>query len=1179
MKRIYSCLALTLLFFVSLFPQYQTRIPEKNPSFSVSFSLLRSDSLYRLPHVFLEEESERVLLDSLLLLERHSEYEINYVGGFLKIKTEKLARYISDSLPHRLLVFYKLQPFSLNRRYSLRTVEITQESVRTAPTVRIAPSGTSEDDFFGSSISKSGSIVRGFTVGSNRDMSLTSGFRLQLSGKLAQDVDVTAALTDENSPLQPEGNTQTLREVDKVYVEIKHPRYEATLGDVLIEQKGSEGGEFAGIQRKILGAEGGVYYGNTSSQNFSGKTTVAVGTARGKYMTNQFMGIDGVQGPYRLRGKNGEQYLLVVAGSERVYLNGVLLTRGETNDYTIDYGSGEITFTSRQLITNASRIVVDFEYSDQQYARNLYALSTSNSIWNNALTVRATYRREADDPDTPIETTLSDSAKGLLRMSGADRYAAAFPGISFAGHDSASGMSLGQYLLADTVINGKHYTILVYAPGDPRAIYSVKFSPVAEVPKDSVGYIRVAVGQFRFAGIGEGNYMPLRFVPLPQSHDLMDIQATLVASSAFMLQGEYATSSFDANRLSALDASQKGTAVRFSAHYHQEAFRIGSVSLGGVELRYTKRYVASDFLPSDRLNEVEYSRKWNILSSLAADEDVNEYVFAYTPRQGYEGRIQYGTLEKSGIESSRRFQAEISLQDTLLPRTSYTVENIFSRSPLLERESRWERHTGLLSFAGSVVEPSVQLEAEKREATRLRSDSLLFGSFRFLDVMPQLSVSRIGAMMFRLGVGVRSEDSALAGSLHRAASAVTQGYEWQLNSWKNISASLVLSIRKNVYTEEFRKRGNLNSDVVLTRFTGSYSHPQRAIETQMYYEFSNQRSARLERIFLRVPKGTGNYTYLGDLNNNGIADENEYALVRFDGDYVVTTVAGEQLYPVADVKTSVRVRLRFGEIFKQQKLPSLLKAISTETYIRIDEKSSESHTANIFLLKPRYLLRPATTIAGAQQVLQDIFLYEGEREFSLRFRVHEKRGLSQYVSANEKTLYSEQSLRLESQLVSDIGNRTDIVHKRDKLEANVVSSRQRDVTATQLTSDFTYKPTNRVEVGFVVGVSQSTNAMPENKADADINTQTLRVIYSFPMVGQIRIELTREDVALQGKNLTLLPYELTEGKAVGKSYLWSGAFDYRIGNNIQCSAFYQGRIEGKSRIPVHTLRAEVRAFF
>src|SRR5207247_1779133 len=83
---------------------------------------------------------------------------------------------------------------------------------------RVAPAQASKrsqpftlDDLFGSNLQKSGSLLRGFTIGSNRDLTLNSGFRMQMAGSLTNDVQVVAALTDENSPIQPEGTTQTLQ--------------------------------------------------------------------------------------------------------------------------------------------------------------------------------------------------------------------------------------------------------------------------------------------------------------------------------------------------------------------------------------------------------------------------------------------------------------------------------------------------------------------------------------------------------------------------------------------------------------------------------------------------------------------------------------------------------------------------------------------------------------------------------------------------------------------------------------------------------------------------------------------------------------------------------------------------------------------------------------------------------
>jgi hypothetical protein len=54
---------------------------------------------------------------------------------------------------------------------------------------------------------------------------------------------------------------------------------------------------------------------------------------RGQYAKSNFTGVEGSQGPYKLKGQNGELYVLVISGSERVYVNGLLLERGENNDY------------------------------------------------------------------------------------------------------------------------------------------------------------------------------------------------------------------------------------------------------------------------------------------------------------------------------------------------------------------------------------------------------------------------------------------------------------------------------------------------------------------------------------------------------------------------------------------------------------------------------------------------------------------------------------------------------------------------------------------------------------------------------------------------------------------------------------------------------------------------------
>ena len=216
---------------VLVFLLYSTRLSAQSSGTMTSVGLHSNtctlnlrDTVYQLPREFVVEGSESILIDSTSHLKRSHDYLIDYRFGQVLFSSAQLKRIVSDTIPHRMTVTYRTLPISFKHEYALRQLEIRRDSVRGNKTLILQPSrGLLSEDLFGPGLQKSGSIVRGFSVGSNQDLSLSSGFRMQLAGKLAQDVDVTAALTDENSPIQPEGTTQTLREVDKVYVEIKHP--------------------------------------------------------------------------------------------------------------------------------------------------------------------------------------------------------------------------------------------------------------------------------------------------------------------------------------------------------------------------------------------------------------------------------------------------------------------------------------------------------------------------------------------------------------------------------------------------------------------------------------------------------------------------------------------------------------------------------------------------------------------------------------------------------------------------------------------------------------------------------------------------------------------------------------------------------------------------------------------
>ncbi|MGH2575929.1 MAG: hypothetical protein ACRDFC_09555, partial [Ignavibacteria bacterium] len=309
---------------------------------SYSAVITKSDSVISLLDKFLIENSVMLIVDSLKI--SRTDYRINSRFGKIFLNRNLMNQIFSDSLKSsaNVKIFYKNYPFDLPDVYSKFKVlskldTLNEDSVQVAE----VKSDFIEDIFAGSELEKSGNIFRGFTIGNNRDLTLNSGFRLQMNGKLSRDIDIVAALTDENTPIQPEGNTQKLQEIDKVFVELRSKNITTTLGDIDVNFSKLE---FLNFSRKVQGAKG---YASFDLSEFF----VSAALSRGRFNTNNFNGIDGVQGPYKLVGLNNEINIVVISGSEKVYLDGVLMFRGETNDYTIDYSNGQVTFTNRRLIT------------------------------------------------------------------------------------------------------------------------------------------------------------------------------------------------------------------------------------------------------------------------------------------------------------------------------------------------------------------------------------------------------------------------------------------------------------------------------------------------------------------------------------------------------------------------------------------------------------------------------------------------------------------------------------------------------------------------------------------------------------------------------------------------------------------------------------------------------------
>ncbi|MBL4663041.1 MAG: hypothetical protein JKY22_05700 [Flavobacteriaceae bacterium] len=204
-----------------------------------------------------------------------------------------------------------------------------------------------------------GSITRGITIGNNQNAVVNSELDLQITGKLSDKVFIRASIQDANIPTQEGGYSQSLDEFDQIFIELYGENWNIRAGDIDLKNNNSYFGRFT---KKVQG----IALGGTFDHKDGSKTSVFASGAlvRGVFQRSQFIGQEGNQGPYKLVGPNGELFILIVSGSERVYVNGLLLKRGENEDYVIDYNAGEVKFTSTYPINANMRITVEYQFTD-----------------------------------------------------------------------------------------------------------------------------------------------------------------------------------------------------------------------------------------------------------------------------------------------------------------------------------------------------------------------------------------------------------------------------------------------------------------------------------------------------------------------------------------------------------------------------------------------------------------------------------------------------------------------------------------------------------------------------------------------------------------------------------------------------------------------------------------------
>jgi len=99
---------------------------------------------------------------------------------------------------------------------------------------KYSPTQTDKTEY--GNLNTRGNISRGIGMGNAQDIVVNSNLNLRLNGIIANDVDVLAVISDENNPIQPEGNTQQIQDFDRIFITLKKDSGVLTVGDFLMQK-------------------------------------------------------------------------------------------------------------------------------------------------------------------------------------------------------------------------------------------------------------------------------------------------------------------------------------------------------------------------------------------------------------------------------------------------------------------------------------------------------------------------------------------------------------------------------------------------------------------------------------------------------------------------------------------------------------------------------------------------------------------------------------------------------------------------------------------------------------------------------------------------------------------------------------------------------------------------------
>ncbi len=1068
------------------------------------------------------------------------------------------------------IVTFREYPISLRRVYNDRLVQSFDSTFLNANQYErgIRNQINQDQNLSGSDLQQRGSLSRGIIVGTNQDFALESGLNFELSGKLTDDVSINAVLTDRSIPIQPDGTTQNLKEFDKVFIQVEAPRTTIEMGDVDVSFEKST---FAKLNRRLQGAAG---------YNYNDYTEVgaAASVVRGVLKSVNIDGLEGVQGPYRLTGNENEEFVIILAGTERIFINGQQVQRGEEQEYIIDYGLGEIYFTNNLLIKDETRIVVEYEYIDQNFNRTLVAAEGEGKLFNDRFSIGATVIRQADGNNLLSQRTLTEADIIVLRQAGDDRNAAVVSGAERVDPDEEDFNVL--YVQKDTTQNGQTFTIFENIPADPNAEFRVQFSNVGE---GQGSYQRAGNSVnglvFEWVGPGQGSYEPFRTLPAPIEQQMAAFNGSFEISEKARIFGEWAVSDFDQNRFSALDDGDNIDQAYLGGIEISDL----QAGMGNLNFKAERRFSGADFRFFERTRDVEFDRKWNLSSLNQSKEITNELFATYNFSEWTNIGAAFGTIERQDFSGLRQ-SSEFVTDNVKTIGIQYRQELIQSEDNALGVNGNWLRQIGGLSREFSISDqkkfiPYINFEQERRDQKGQKSDSLTNQSLSFYEFAPGVSYET-EKWSLDYSFSYRNEERVLDNSLQDESSALQHSVQFDFFPSPFFNTRNKIAVRNKEFTPDFESQGNSDKRSLLIRSNTDYELSSEKWNGNFLYEVNTQRQALLQETFIEVGPEIGVYVW-DDLNGDGVEQVDEFftELTPNEGTYIRQFLPSDELLPVINLKLRFQNEFQPFAFFNEGGVQGFLRQWIFGSRFDIAENSTTNNLADVYFLNLSTFRDSSNTIQGRFSFEKSLDMLPDFDKADVFIRYNQQRSLNRR-SSETQTLFSEAtSIKTIYDITSLIDGETNFINAQNKTESNFIANRNFDIHTNSVEQGFSATINRSWRTGITFTYSSKEDRLQEGGA-VKAEIVKIRNTNRFFLWRKIQSNSSFEirNINLRGSGNAVSNFELTEGSGEGINMLWSLNSSYRVSNLIRLNLIYDGRTV-KDRPTIHTARLTVKATF